>query len=64
MNKRLIDTDNSMVVTTGEGDYREKKVKGAKYMETNGDLTVGGEHTMQYIDDVFIIQGPAEVKLV
>ena len=28
------------------------EVKGIKHMVTEGDLTLGGEHTMQYGDDV------------
>ena len=32
----------------GEGEV----VKGVKYVVTEGDLTLGGEHAMQYTDDV------------
>lgn len=47
--RQPIDTDNSLVVTEGRrGDI--EKGKGVKYMVTEGDLTPGGEHTMQYTD--------------
>ena len=45
--KTLTDTDNSLVVSMGEGG-----LKGIKYMVTEGALTLGGGHTMQYINDV------------
>ena len=48
--QKLIDTDNSMVVTRGQG-AGVVKVKGVKYTETE-DLTLGGGHTMQHTDDV------------
>ena len=36
----------------GEGNVeRQKRVKEVKYTVTEGDLTLGGEHTMQYTDD-------------
>ena len=42
-----------MTVTRGEGgDGRQKSVKGVKYRVMKGDLTLGGEHIMQYTDDV------------
>ena len=42
-----------MVVTRGKGGWEEgQKVKMAKYMVMEGDLTLGGKHTMQYTDDV------------
>ena len=48
---RLIDTDNSMVVTRGKG-VGVVKGEGVKYRVTKDDLTSGGRHTMQYTDDV------------
>ena len=51
--KKLTDTDNSMAVTRGKrGEGRQKKIKGVKYMGMEGDLTLGGEHTRKYADDV------------
>ena len=47
----LTDTDNSMVVTGGKGGEGSKG-KGVKYMLAEDDLTLGGEHTMQYTDHV------------
>ena len=42
-----------MVVTKGEGGCGEgEEGKGGQNMVTQGDLTLGGEHTMQYTDDV------------
>ena len=50
---KLIDTDNRVAVTRGEGGTgRMKTVKGVKYMVTKGDSTLGGEHTMQHTDDI------------
>ena len=40
-----------MVVTSLRGDGVLKE-KGDKYMVTEGYLTLGGEHTIQYADDV------------
>ena len=48
---RLIHTDHSVGVTRGKG-VGERRVKGAKYMVTEDELTLGGGHTMQYTDDV------------
>ena len=45
---KLIDADNSMVVTRGKVRVGER----GKYMVTEDDLTLGGEHTMQYTDCV------------
>ena len=40
-----------MVITGGkEGEGRKERVKG--YMVMAGDLTLGGEHTILYTDDV------------
>lgn len=36
----------------GEVVGRLKRVKGVKSMVTEGDWTLGGEHTMPYTDDV------------
>ena len=42
-----------MVVTRGEGNWRKRKrEKRVKYMVTEEDQTLGGEHTIQYTDDV------------
>ena len=46
--QKLIDTNNSMVVTRGKGrGVGAVRVKGVKNMVTEEDLTLGGEHTMQ-----------------
>ena len=50
-NKQNSDTDNSMVVTRGKG-WGAVKGQGVKYVVTEGDLTVGGGHTLQYTDHV------------
>ena len=43
------------MVTRGKGEWGEwTEVKGVKCMVTE-DLTLGGEHRMQYIDDVLYI---------
>lgn len=42
-----------MVVTRADGGRgRTKRVKGVKYKVTEGYLTLGGECTMQYTDDI------------
>ena len=46
---KLIDTDNSMLVTGGK---RVRRVNGLKYMVMDGDMILGGWHTMQYTDHV------------
>ena len=48
-----MDKDNSMVVTRG-GQQWKKLVKGTggKYVAMEGDLTLGGRHTVQYTDYV------------
>ena len=48
---KLIDTGNSMVVTRGKMGGVVKG-DGAKYMVTEGDLTLGVRHTMQYTDNM------------
>lgn len=49
---KLIDTENSMVVTRGESGWGKiKRIKGIKYMMMKGDQTLGGEHTMVYTDN-------------
>ena len=47
---KLIDTDNSMVVTRRK--VGRVVVKGTKYIVIEDDLTLGGGHTMQYTDRV------------
>ena len=50
--KNPSDTDNSMVITRGKGSGRgQKRVNGGQ-MVMEGDLIWGGEHTIQYTDDV------------
>ena len=45
-----MDTDNRLVVTRGGGKRgKVDVVKGIKYGVTERNLTMGGEHTMQYI---------------
>ena len=46
-----IDTNNNIAVTREDGDGWDV-VKGVKYMVTEGDVTLGGEHAMQHTDDV------------
>lgn len=46
------DADNSVVVIGATGWGRMMRVKGVEYMETEGDVTLGGEHTMEYTDAV------------
>ena len=46
--QKLIDSDNSTVVTKGKGKYR---VKGVKYKATEGDLTLVG--TQYYIQMMY-----------
>lgn len=38
-----------------ESEGRLKRLKGVKYMVTEGNYTLGGEYTMHYADDVFHI---------
>lgn len=40
------------MVTRWKGGWREVAEGKGGQMEMEGDLTKGGEHTMQYIDDV------------
>ena len=49
--QKLINTDNSMVVTR-RGWGRWTRVNGVKYMVTGGDQTLGSERTMRHTDDV------------
>ena len=51
--KTLIDPDNSMVITRGKGGWGQSR-KGHKVgqMVMEGDLTSGGEHIIQYTDNV------------
>lgn len=49
-----MDTNNSLVVTRGEGEGRRKKrVKVVKYMATEGDFILGGE--LNYTHEIYII---------
>ena len=51
--QKLRHIDNSVLVTRGEGAWGEvEKGKWAKYPVEEGGLTLGGEHTVQYIRDV------------
>lgn len=51
--KALIDTDNSMLVSRGEGGGgRLKRVKGVQYKGAEGDSILGGEHTLQLTGDI------------
>lgn len=43
-----MDTDNSTVLTRGKG-HVGWAVKGAKYMLTQDDLALGGEHAIQHV---------------
>lgn len=43
-----------MMITRGEGGGREvEKNTGTNYVVTEGDETLGGEHTMEYTNVVF-----------
>ena len=42
--QKLVDTDNSMVVVTRRKEGGWQRVKGVKYMVTDGDLTLGDGH--------------------
>ena len=49
--KNLIDTDSSTVITRGErGGGKQKRV--SVEWTVIGDLTWGGEHTVQYTNDL------------
>ena len=51
--KNLIDTDNSVVITRSMGWAGEvDECEGGMNGDGRGHLTWGGEHTIQYIDDV------------
>ena len=55
MNKqnKLIDLDRSMLITRGKGRMgRMKTVKGIKYMLKEGHKILGGEHTIEYTDNI------------
>ena len=41
-----------MVAFKGEKGGGMKRVKGVKYMVTEGDQTLGGENTMEYTDNI------------
>ena len=49
--QKLVDTYNDIVVTRGKKGWG-KEINGVKYMVIEGDLTLGGEHSMEYINDV------------
>ena len=46
-----MDTDNSSVITRGEGGGGVEEGEGSQ-MVMEGELTWGGEHTIQCTDDV------------
>ena len=47
--KNLTDTDNSLVIITGKGGWGQvEESKGG----ISGNLTLGGEHTIQYTGDI------------
>ena len=48
---KLMDTDNSSVITRGEGGGGVEEGEGSQ-MVMEGELTWGGEHTIQCTDDV------------
>ena len=51
--KTLIDTDKNMLITRGKGGQDRKSQKSVKgQIVMAGDLTWGGEHTIQHTDDV------------
>ena len=48
----LMDTNSELVVTSGKGE--EGGREGISYVMTEGNLTLGAEHTMQYTYDVLL----------
>ena len=50
--QKLTDTDNLCFLWLPEERGEGEVVKGAIYMLTEGDLTLGGKHTMQSTADV------------
>ena len=51
--KKLVDRDNSMVMTRGKGKWGQvEEDKGGINGDERKDLTLGDEHTIQYTDDV------------
>lgn len=46
----LIDADNRLVVTRGEGDGEGEMGKGVKCTMTHENQTFDGEHTIEYSD--------------
>lgn len=43
------------MITRGKGGGgKGEKGKGVKYMVMEADLTLGGEHIVQYVDDVLL----------
>ena len=49
-----MDMDNRLVVTRGGRQGKVNGVKGVKYVVTERNLTIGGEHTMQYLSLIHI----------
>ena len=47
-----MDTDNSMVITTGNGGWGKVKESKGGEIVMEGDLTLGSEHTVQCTVDV------------
>ena len=53
MNKqKLIDIDNSIVVTRGKGDGGIVKYKGGQIYGDRQRFDLGGGHTVQYVHDM------------
>lgn len=48
----MIFSDNSMVITEGQGDRREEEEVIERINGVGRRLDLGCEHTMQYIDNV------------
>lgn len=46
--QKLVEAENKLVVIRGEG-VTAKRVKEVNCMVTNGNQTLGGEHTVVYI---------------
>ena len=50
--QNLLDTDNSLVITTGKGEWGHVEMVKEDEMVIQGELTWDGEHTIIYTDDV------------
>ena len=49
-----MDTDSGLVVTRGKAGGGGRRGKGVKYLVMEGNPTLGGEYTMQYIYGILL----------